>query len=111
MKVYEKTLEKRLGDIVKIDKKQFGFQSDKSTVDAVFVLRQLLKKFRAKKKELFLVFVDLEEALDRLPWVAIRWAMRCQKVPERLTALAMALYSNARSKFRALAGTSDEFGN
>ena len=27
MKVYEKTLEKRLRDIVKIDEKQFGFQS------------------------------------------------------------------------------------
>ena len=27
MKVYEKTLEKRLRDIVKIDEKQLGFQS------------------------------------------------------------------------------------
>ena len=32
MKVYEKTLEKRLRDIVKIDEKQFGFQTGKSTV-------------------------------------------------------------------------------
>ena len=58
--MYENTLEKRLGDIVKIDEKQFGFQSDKSTVDAIFVLRQ----FGAKKKELLLVFVNLEKALD-----------------------------------------------
>ena len=39
MKVYEKTLEKRLRDIVKIDEKLFGFQSGKSTVDAIFVLQ------------------------------------------------------------------------
>ena len=38
MKVSEETLEKRLRDIVKIDVKQFGFQSGKSTVDAIFVL-------------------------------------------------------------------------
>ena len=37
MKVYEKTLEKRLRDIiVKIDEKQFGFQKGKLTVDAIF---------------------------------------------------------------------------
>ena len=38
MKVYEKTLEKRLRDIVKVDEKQFGFLPGKSTVDAIFVL-------------------------------------------------------------------------
>ena len=67
-------------------------------------------KFGAKKKELFLTFVDLEKAFDRVPREAIRWALRRQKVPERLIALVMALYSNARSRVRTLAGTSDEFG-
>ena len=67
MKVYEKTLGKRLRDIVKIDEKQFGFQSGKLTVDTIFVLRQLQEKFAAKKKDLFLVFVDLEKAFDRVP--------------------------------------------
>ena len=63
MKVcHGKTLEKRLRDIVKIDEKQFGFQLGKPTVDAIFVLQQLQKKFGAKQKELFLVFVDLEKA-------------------------------------------------
>ena len=51
--MYEKTLEKRLRGIVKVDGKQFGFQLGKSTVDAVFVLRQLQEKFGAKKKEHF----------------------------------------------------------
>ena len=31
-------------------------------------------------------------------------------MPERLIALVMALYSNARSRVSTLAGTSDEFG-
>ena len=63
-----------------------------------------------KKKELFLVFVDLEKASDSVPWEAIQWALRRQKVPECLIALVMALYSNARSRVRTLAGTSDQFG-
>ena len=64
MKVYEKTLERRLRDIVKIDQKQFAFQSGKSTVDAIIVSRQLQEKFGARKKELYLDFVDLEKAFD-----------------------------------------------
>ena len=67
MKVYEETLQKRLRAIVKIDDKQFGFQSGKSTVDKMFILQQLQGKFGAKKKELFFVFVDLEKGFDRVP--------------------------------------------
>ena len=47
---------------MKIDEKQFGFQSGKSMVNAMFLLQQLQEKFGPKKKELFLVFVDLEKA-------------------------------------------------
>ena len=109
MKVYEKTLEWRLREIVNINENQFGFQQGKSTVDAIFIVRQLQEKFRAKKKELFHIFVDLEKAFDRVPREAIVWALRRQKVPERLITLIMALYRNSRSKVRTLAGTSEEF--
>ena len=58
--IYEKTLQKRLRDIVKIDDKQFGFQS--TVAHAILILRQLQEKFGEKNKELFLGFVDLENA-------------------------------------------------
>ena len=38
----------------------------RGTVDAVFVLRRLIEKFRAKNKKLLFVFVDLEKAFDRV---------------------------------------------
>ena len=58
---------------MKINEKQFEFQPSKLSVDAIFVLRQLKEKFGAKKKKLFLVFVDLEKAFDRMPREAIQW--------------------------------------
>ena len=58
---------------MKIDKKKFAFQPDASTIDATFVLPQLHEKFGAKKKELFLVFVDLKKAFDCVPRESIRW--------------------------------------
>ena len=44
---------------------QYGFMSGKGTVDAVFVLRRLKERFRAKNKKLFFIFVDLKRLLIR----------------------------------------------
>ena len=64
MKVWEKILEGRLIEIVEIDENQFGFQQGKSTVDAIFVMRQLQERYGWGKKELFHIFVDLKNAVD-----------------------------------------------
>ncbi len=44
MKLWEKILERRLRDIVKIEDIQFGFQQEKSTTDAIFVMRQIQER-------------------------------------------------------------------
>ena len=109
MKLWEKILERRLRDIVKIEDIQFGFQKDRSTADAIFVMRQLQERYKEKKKMLYHVFVDLEKAFDRVPREVIAWALRRQMVPERLIKLVMALYENSKSKVKAPAGISEEF--
>ena len=73
-KLYEKILDECLGEVVAIDKMQYGFMPGRRTADAVFVLRKLREKFRAKNKKLLLIFVDLEKAFDRLPREVIRFA-------------------------------------
>ena len=47
-KLYEKVLDRRLREVVDIDKKQYGFMQGRGTVDAMFVLKRLSEKFRAK---------------------------------------------------------------
>ena len=63
----------RLHEVVDIDKMQYRFVPGRGTVDAVFVLRTLNEKFRAKNK-LFFIFADLEKAFDRMPREVIRLA-------------------------------------
>ena len=109
MKVWEKTLEGRLREIVEIDENQFGFQQGKSTVDAIFVMRQLQERYKGEKEEIFHRFVDFEKAFNRVLREAIAWGLRRQNVPEQLITLVMALYVNSRSKVKALVGTSEEF--
>ena len=47
-KSYEKVLDGRLREVVDIDKMQYGFMPGRGTVDAMFVLKRLSEKFRAK---------------------------------------------------------------
>jgi hypothetical protein len=65
-KLYAIILERKLRAILgnKISKRQFGFQPRKGTRDCIFVLRQLIEKAILHKKELHLVFIDLEKAYD-----------------------------------------------
>ena len=79
--LYE-VLDGRLREVVDIDKMQYGFMQGRGAVDAVFLLTRLSGKFRAKNRKLFLIFVDLENAFDRVPMEVIRFALRRKGVPE-----------------------------
>ena len=76
MKVVERLLEKRLRRLVKVDQIQFGFMPGKSTVDAIFILRRMQESYLEKNRKLFIHFVDLEKAFDRVPRKVIEWALR-----------------------------------
>ena len=82
--LYEKVLDEHLREVVDIDKMQYGFMAGRGTVDAVFVLRRLSKKLRAKNKKFFFIFVDLEKTFDRVPREVIRFALRRKGVSEYL---------------------------
>ena len=65
-KVVERVFEKRLCRIVSVDEMQFGFMPERGTIDAIFILR-MMQEYHAKGKKLYMRFVDLEEAFDRVP--------------------------------------------
>ena len=55
----------------------------RGTFDAVFFLRRLTEKFRAKNKKFF-VFVDVEKAFNRVPKEVICFDLRQKGVLEYL---------------------------
>ena len=108
-KIYEKVLEGKLRKITTIGENQFGFRSERSTIGAIFIVRQLQEKFLEKKKKLYHIFVDLEKAFDKIPRKAIEWALRRQLVPEILVQMVMLLYEDSKSRVKVGGEESEGF--
>jgi len=60
-KTYEKVLEGKLRKITRVGENQFGFMAERSTIGAIFMVRQLQEKYLAKKRKFFHLFVDMEK--------------------------------------------------
>ena len=95
--------------LVSIDDSQFGSVPGRGTTDAIFVVRQLQEKYLAANKRLYMAFVDLEKAFDRVPRKVIWWALRKLGVEEWIVRLVQGMYANARSRVRVGEGYSEEF--
>ena len=109
MKVVERVLEKLVRERVNIDDMQFGFMPGRGTTDAIFILRQLQEKYLAKNRKLYLAFVDLEKAFDRVPRRVLWWAMRTLGLEEWIVRVVQVMYEGARSRVRINNTYSDPF--
>ena len=61
-KTYEKVLVGKLRKITRIGENQFGFMAERSTIGAIFIVRQLQEKYLAKMRKFFHLFVDMEKS-------------------------------------------------
>ena len=110
MKVLERVVEGLVRQRVEIDEMQCGFMSGRGTTDAIFIVRQLQEKHLATNKPLYMAFVDLEKAFDRVPRDVVWWAMRKLGIDEWLVCLVQSMYKDVRSRVRVGDGYSEEFG-
>ena len=110
MKIVERVLEKRIRELVKVDDMQFGFMPGKGTTDALFILRRMQEEFRGREKKLYMCFVDLEKAFDRVSGKVMKWALKKKNLPEVLVKAVMSLYESSRTKVRVGSVFSEEFG-
>lgn len=67
LKIWEKVLSERLTHQIVLTENQFDLTVWKQTTDAIHAIRMVMVKVQDNKQNLWLVFIDLEKAFDRVP--------------------------------------------
>jgi hypothetical protein len=49
---------------------------ERSTMEVIFLIRQLMKRHREQKKDLHMIFIDLEKAYDKILRNIMWWALK-----------------------------------
>ena len=71
---------------------QYGFRPGRGTVDAIFIVRQIMEKAREKKIDVHFSFIDFKSAFDTI-WQKALWKMlRSIGVENRLVNIIEKLY-------------------
>ena len=76
MKILDRIVDGLIRQLVSVYDSQFGYIPGRGTTDTIFVVRQLQEKYLATNKRLYMAFVDLEKAFDRVPQKVIWWVLR-----------------------------------
>jgi hypothetical protein len=91
MKLWERIIEHCLRGVTNVTENEFGFMPERSTMEAIFLIRQLMERCREQKKDLHMVFIDLEKDLhmifidlkkgyDKVPRNVMWWTLQKHEV-------------------------------
>ena len=64
---------------------------------------------RIQEEKLYMCFVDVEKAFDRVPKKVVELAMRKKGIPEALVAAVMSLYKGVETRVKVGTHLSEEF--
>jgi hypothetical protein len=88
---------------------QFGFMPGRSTMEASFLIRQVMERYKEQKKDLHMVFIDLEKAYDKIYSNLMWWALDKHKVPTKYVTLIRNMYDKVVTSVRTTDGDTNVF--
>jgi hypothetical protein len=109
MKLWERIIEHRLRGVTNVTENQFGFMLGRSTMETISFIRQLMERCREQKKDMHVIFIDLEKAYDKVPRNVKWWALQKHKVSTKYIALVKDIYDNVVTSVRTSDGNTNDF--
>uniref|UniRef100_A0A669C209 Reverse transcriptase domain-containing protein n=1 Tax=Oreochromis niloticus TaxID=8128 RepID=A0A669C209_ORENI len=110
-KVYARVLERRVRPLVepRIQEEQCGFRPGRGTLDQLFILSRILEGAWEFAQPVYMCFVDLEKAFDRVPRGVLWEVLREYGVSGPLLRAIRSLYNRCKSLVRIAGNKSDSF--
>ena len=109
MKIVERVLERQIRTLINLNKLQFGFMSGKGIVDAIFIVKKKQEEYQKKDTKLYMCFVDMEKAFDRVLRKVMEWTSRKKGQSKVMFREVMSLYDDAKTRVRVGSEYSEEF--
>ena len=78
-------------------------------MEAISLVRQLIERYKEQKKDLHMVFIDLEKAYVKIPRNVMWWALEKHKVLAKYITLIKDMYDNVVTSVRTSDVDTDDF--
>ena len=109
LKIWEKVIEVRLRKIVRVLENQFGFMPGRSSMEAIHLMRRLIEAYRDRKKNLHMVFIDLEKVYDRVSRPLLWRCLEAKGVAGRYIKVIKDMYDGALTSVSTPGGDTEFF--
>jgi hypothetical protein len=99
MKLWARVIEHRLRGMTHITMNQFGFMPVRSTMEAIFFIRQVMERYK-EQKDMHMVFIDLEKTYNKIPRNLMWWTLDKHNVLTKYVTLIKDIYDKVVTSVR-----------